>query len=100
MKKSKKETMRMVINLAENGIIIRNPDSIDPDNAYLAMSKATKNEPYGYTFDHSDEHRAIGRRIYAWLMEELSEEHECKMEINGFEIEINAWVTGREMNNE
>ena len=98
MKRSKKETMRMVIETADNGMILRNPE--EPDDVHLAVAKATKNDGFGYTFDHSDEHRAIGRRIYDWLMEELSEEYEDEMVITEFGIEINAWVTGREFSNE
>ena len=85
--------MRLSIETADNGIIIRGED---PDDVYLALDKAVKNDGYGCTVDHSDEYKAIGRRIYSWLMEELSEEHHDEMCITGFDLEINAWVTGRE----
>jgi CHAT domain-containing protein len=58
------ETLRMNIELADNGIIIRNPDI--EDEVILAMAKDKWSEDNSH---HDDEYRAVGKIIYNWLMD-------------------------------
>lgn len=62
------EQMKLDIEFADNGIILRNPDI--EDEVTLALIKAKHNEVgYGYDIDHTEEYRAIGKKIYDWLTE-------------------------------
>ena len=75
-----KEKMRMNIELADNGIIIRNPD--EEDEVMLALDKS---EP-----------RAIGQKIYSWLMDVVIQEHESDLIITNFDIDVVATCKGHE----
>jgi len=95
------ETLRMNIELADNGIIIRNPDC--EDEVTLAMQKGEwvdqggvqKGAFYNH-FDHTQEHQAIGRKIYDWLMNVvLLEQDPSYIITTGFQLEINAKCEGR-----
>lgn len=79
----------MNIELADNGIIIRNPDC--EDDITLAVTKGEFNTG----FDHSDEHRKIGRKIYNWLMEEVLHEPGSDLIITNFDLDITATCKGR-----
>ena len=83
-----KEKMRMNIELADNGIIIRNPDC--EDEVTLAMEKNAADGAW-----HGDEERAIGRKIYKWLMDEVIDKH-TDFIITNFDIDIMATFKGRE----
>ena len=74
-----KEKMRMNIELADNGIIIRNPD--EEDEVTLALDKS---EP-----------RAIGQKIYTWLMNVVLEKH-TDFIITNFDIDVVATCKGRD----
>lgn len=82
--------MRMSIELADNGIIIRNQDC--EDEVTLALEKGEWTD----CIDKSDEYKAIGRRVLDWLTE-VVEGETCPDEIivTGFDIEIKANCTGR-----
>ena len=84
-----KEKMRMNIELADNGIIIRNPDC--EDEVTLAMDKGEWTD----NLDHSDEYRAIGRKIYSWLMDVVIQDH-TDFIITNFDIEVVATCKGHE----
>ena len=87
-----KEKMRMNIELADNGIIIRNPDS--EDEITLAIT-----ERYGsdYKPDLSNEYKAIGQKIYDWLLDVVIQEHDTELIITNFDIDIIATCKGRPM---
>lgn len=86
------ETLRMNIELADNGIIIRNPDC--EDEVTLAMEKGDRTD----NIDHSDEHKAIGQKLYDWLMNVVIQEQDPNEIITtGFQLEINAKCEGRAM---
>ena len=74
-----KEKMRMNIELADNGIIIRNPEC--EDEVTLAVEKS---EP-----------RAIGQKIYSWLMDVVLEKH-TDFIITNFDIEVVATCKGHD----
>ena len=85
-----KEKMRMNIELADNGIIIRNPDC--EDEVTLAMEKGEWTD----NIDHSDEYKAIGRKIYDWLMDMECDKHRGDIIITNFDIDIVATCKGHE----
>ena len=74
-----KEKMRMNIELADNGIIIRNPEN--EDEVTIALEKS---EP-----------RAIGQKIFNWL-ETVAHDHKNDFIITNIDIDITATFTGRE----
>ena len=86
-----KEKMRMNIELADNGIIIRNPDC--KDEVTLAVEKEAADGMW-----HGSEERAIGRKIYSWLMDVVIQEHEGELIITNFDIEVVATCKGRPFN--
>ncbi len=88
-KKTNEEVMQLNIELADNGVIIRNPDN--EDYVWLALRKEEGDE---------DERNAmitlsLGQMIYEWLIEVVLTKHEDELIINGFEIDISARCTGR-----
>ena len=84
-----KEKMRMNIELADNGIIIRNPEN--EDEVTLAMEKGEWTD----NLDHSDEYKAIGKKMYDWLTEVVLQEH-TDFIITNFDIDITATCKGHE----
>lgn len=85
----------MNIELADNGIIIRNPEN--EDEVTLALESGIhKSDGYGYDIDHSEEHKLIGRKIYNWLMNEVVRDHRDDLIITNFDIDITATCKGRE----
>lgn len=99
MKKQKdnrpREMMRLAIEFADNGIVLRNLDC--EDDVQVALHHATRKESgYGLDVDHSDEYRAIGRSIYNWLIEVAAAEHADEWITTGAELDIVATLNGRE----
>lgn len=89
-----KENMQLTIELADNGIILRNPEF--EDEVTLALTKGVKKEDgYGYNIDHSEEYMAIGRKIYNWLTVAF-QEHSDYWVSTGAELDITATINGRE----
>lgn len=87
------ETMRLDIEFADNGIILRNPDY--EDEVTLALIKEKHKEVgYGYDIDHTEEYRAIGKKIYDW-MDVVVPEHEGIWITTGVNLHIKAKLTGR-----
>ena len=91
-----KDKMRLVIEFADNGIILRNPECEDEVTLALTGKGTHKPEGYGYDIDHSDEYRAIGKKIYDWLMDVVVEGHADELICTGAELDITATLTGRE----
>ena len=90
-----KEKMRMNIELADNGIIIRNPD--EEDEVILAIEKGSWSDKMDDSnqIDHSDEYQAIGKKIYSWLMDEVMDKHRDFI-ITNFDIDVVATCKGHE----
>ena len=89
-----KEKMRMNIELADNGIIIRNPEN--EDEVTLALESGShKSDGYGMNIDLSDIHRTIGEKIYSWLQHVVIEKH-TDFIITNFDIDVVATCKGRE----
>lgn len=89
------ETMRLDIEFADNGIILSNPD-ID-DEVTLALTKETTSTSMARIcdFDHTEEYRAIGKKIYDWLTEVAVAEHSGHWVSTGANLHIKAELTGR-----
>lgn len=88
------ETVRLNIEFADNGIILRNPDY--EDEVTLALIKEKHKEVgYGYDYDHTEECRAIGKKIYDWLTEVAVPEHADHWITTGANLHIKAKLTGR-----
>ena len=87
-----KEKMRMNIELADNGIIIRNPEN--EDEVTLAMEKGE----WADNIDHSDEYKAIGKKVYDWLLDVVIQKHESDLIITNFDIDVVATCKGRAFN--
>ena len=90
-----KEKLRLTIELAENGIIVRDRD--DEDNVQLALdSKGIKRDlGYGYDIDHTEVYKLIGRMIYNLLLEVAFQEHHDEWISTGAELDITATLMGR-----
>ena len=88
-----KEKMRMNIELADNGIIIRNPD--EEDEVTLAIDRGRNIGRVDYEGDHTDEYQAIGKKIFDWLLNVVIEEH-TDFIITNFDIDVVATCKGRE----
>lgn len=89
-----KEKMRMNIELADNGIIIRNPDC--KDEVTLAITSEARGI-YGER-DLTNEYKAIGQKIYDWLLDVVIQEHEDELIITNFDIDVTATCKGRPFN--
>ena len=90
------EKMRMNIELADNGIIIRNPEC--EDEVTLALSHDNGRTGVGYEQYHDDEYNEIGRKIYSWLMDVVCDKHRDDFIITNFDIDIVATCKGRPFN--
>lgn len=92
------DKLHLNIELAENGIIIHQL-KYGTDSMILAVNGAGTHKPEGYGFDidHSQEHQAIGRIIYNWLMNEVTNEHGEEILITNFDIQVRCKCQGREL---
>jgi len=88
-----KEKMRMNIELADNGIIIRNPEN--EDEVTLAIDRGHNIGRCDYEADHTDEYQAIGKKILDWLLDVVIEKH-TDFIITNFDIDVVATCKGRE----
>lgn len=85
------EKMKLNIELADNGIIIRNPNC--EDEVSVAVTSDTRtiyNER-----DLTNEYKAIGRKVYDWLLDVVIQEHETELIITNFDLDITATCKGR-----
>ena len=94
-----KEKMQLTIEFADNGIILRNPELEDEVTLALTGKGARKPNGNGYLhdIDHSEEYRAIGKKIYDWLTEVAVVEHSTYFVTTGAELDITATLNGRKM---
>ena len=92
-----KEKMQLMIEFADNGIILRNPEL--EDEVTLALTKIVEYDPHvsrdRYEFVHDDEYKAIGKKIYGWLNNVVAE-YSDMLVCTGAELDIMATLTGRE----
>lgn len=87
------ETMRLDIEFADNGIILRNPDYEDEVTLALTLEKI---DDEGRRTDwHAKEYRAIGKKIYDWLTNVAVSEHADHWVSTGANLHIKAELTGR-----
>ena len=87
--------MRLTIEFADNGIILRNPDCEDDVTLALDGSGTHSADGWGYDVDHSDEYKAIGKKVYDWLTEVVVPEYSGHFISTGAELDIIATMTGR-----
>ena len=87
--KNPKEKMRMNIELADNGIIIRNPD--EQDEVMLALHREDSDRA------RDDEYKAIGKKVFDWLMDDVIENN-VDFIITNFDIDVVATCKGRAFN--
>ena len=86
-----KEKMRMNIELADNGIIIRNPDEEDEVTLAITSNDYINRDEH----DLKNEYQAIGKKIYDWLLNVVIEDH-TDFIITNFDIDVVATCKGRE----
>lgn len=87
-----KEKMKLNIELADNGIILRNPHC--EDDVFVAVTSEAKT-----IYDEQDfvnEYKAIGKKVYDWLQNEVIPEHENDFIITNFDLDIIATCKGRD----
>ncbi len=91
------ERLRMEMELADNGVILRNPDC--EDEVTLAVTPREQDRTgYGNIgLDITDANTAIGRKVYDWLMDVVIPESEHELIITGFTLLIEATPNGRPM---
>lgn len=82
------ETMRLDIEFADNGIILRNPDI--EDDVTLAQVEGS-----GYNIDYSKVYCAIGKKIHDWLTDVAMPEHADYWICTGANLHIKAELEGR-----
>lgn len=86
-----KEKMKLNIELADNGIIIRNPNCEDEVSvAVTSEARTIYNER-----DLTNEYKAIGRKVYDWLLDVVIQEHDTELVITNFDLDITATCKGR-----
>ena len=86
-----KEKMKLNIELADNGIIIRNPNC--EDDVSVAVTNEIKtiyNER-----DLTNEYKAIGKKVYDWLQNVVIPEYDTELVITNFDLDITATCKGR-----
>ena len=86
------EKMRLTIEFADNGIILRNPEC--EDDVMLAVHPDNGFNPHG-GMDFTEEYKAIGKKIYNWLTEVAVAEHADHWVSTGATINIEAKLEGR-----
>ena len=86
-----KEKMRMNIELADNGIIIRNLEN--EDEVTIAQTALNFHEK-----DSVNEYQAIGKKVYDWLMDVVILKHKDDLIVTNFDIDIVATCKGRPFN--
>ena len=85
-----KEKMQLTIEFADNGIILRNPECEDEVTLALMKGKWTD------SIDHGEEYKAIGKKVYDWLMDVVVLDHASEILCTGAELDIMATLTGRD----
>jgi len=88
------EQMKLTIEFADNGIILRNPEI--EDEVTLALTLESADGEGKRTDWHVKEYRAIGKKVYDWLTCVAIQEHEDFV-CTGAELNIVATLNGREV---
>ena len=86
-----KEKMQLTIEFADNGIILRNPEC--EDEVTLALMKGEWTD----SIDHGDEYKAIGKKVYDWMMDVVVQDHAHELICMGVELSITATLNGKEL---
>lgn len=87
------EQMKLDIEFADNGIILRNPDCIDEVTLALTLESV---DGEGKKNDwHAKEYIAIGKKIYDWLTDVAVPEHADHWITTGARLSIKAELEGR-----
>lgn len=94
-----KEKMQLTIEFADNGIILRDPAYDDLVTLALTGEGVHKENGFGYDFPHDEEYKAIGQKIYNWLVELVVPEYSGTWISTGAELDITATMTGRKYMN-
>ena len=92
-----KEKMQLTIEFADNGIILRNPELEDEVTLALTTETTSTSLARVCDFDHSEEYRVIGKKIYDWLTEVVVAEYSGYLVTTGAELDITATLNGRRM---
>ena len=93
--KRPKEKMQLIIEFADNGIILRNPDLEDEVTLALDGPSYYNPDSVGYEVDHSNEYKAIGKKIYDWIEDVVIPEYRADFIPTGADLEIVATLSGR-----
>lgn len=89
---NKLEEMNLNIELADNGIIIRN--EANEDDVTLALER---DERFNDEKDRrQDIYKAIGEKVYDWLMDDVVNKQSDKLVVTHFDVEICVECIGRE----
>jgi hypothetical protein len=86
--------MRLTIELADNGIILRNPEC--EDEVTLALGGKVVQDYGGSHLDHSEEYMAIGKKIYDWLNGDVATKWRGLWSITGAKLDITATLNGHD----
>lgn len=91
-KRSKKvEVINLNIELADNGIIIRN--EANEDEVTLALER---DERFNDEKDRrQDMYKAIGEKIYDWLMDDVINKQSDELIVTNFELDICVECVGK-----
>lgn len=89
-----KEKMQLNIEFADNGIILRSPEC--KDDVSLALAKELAPNGYQINIDHSDEYKAIGKKIYDWLSGDVATKWRGLWSITGAKLDITATLNGHD----
>lgn len=89
------EQMKLDIEFADNGIILRNPDIEDEVTLALRTETTSTSMARVCDFDHTEEYRAIGKKIFDWLTDVVVPEHTDHWVSTGAKLHIKAKLTGR-----
>lgn len=87
-----KEKMQLNIEFADNGIILRSPEC--EDDVSLALAKELGTNGYQINIDHSDEYKAIGKKIYHWLSGRMAD-YTGHLDYYGAKLDITATLNVR-----
>ena len=89
------ESMRLDIEFADNGIILRNPDLEDEVTLALRTETLSTSLERFCDINHTEEYRVIGKKIYDWLTGVVVAEHSGHWVSTGANLHIKAKLTGR-----
>lgn len=87
-----KEKMQLNIEFADNGIILRSPEC--KDDVSLALAKDLGPNGCQINIDHSDEYKAIGKKIYDWLSGRMAD-YSGYLDYYGAKLDITATLNVR-----